>query len=68
MSTTRRRPLGHGPQQTHTAATVARDVQPHVRAVEADVDRTPLRLGIGLDDELARLRDRGILGPQTAPH
>ncbi|MFJ9620024.1 hypothetical protein [Streptomyces noursei] len=68
MSTPRRRPLGHGPQQPTTATAVPRDAQPHVRAVDADVDRTPLQLGTGLDDQLAHYRDRGILGPQTPPH
>ncbi|MCZ1021084.1 hypothetical protein [Streptomyces noursei] len=56
MSTARRRLLGHGPQQPRTATAVTRDAQPHVRAVDADVDRTPLRLDVGLDDEFARFR------------
>ncbi|PJN36694.1 hypothetical protein CG747_32775 [Streptomyces sp. CB02959] len=66
MSTARCRPLGHGPQQhAATAADTAREPQLHVRAVDADVDLTPMRFAAGLDDDLVRFRDSGILGPQA---
>ncbi|MER7988040.1 hypothetical protein ABTY53_21010 [Streptomyces noursei] len=67
MSSSRRRRLGHGPQQPTSAAAVVRDLQPHVHAAAADVDRAPLWLDVGLDDELVRFRDLGILGPQSPP-
>ncbi|MFE3775546.1 hypothetical protein, partial [Streptomyces sp. NPDC059122] len=58
--------LGHGPQQhAATAAHTSRELQPRVRAVDADVDLPPMRLAAGLDDDLAHFRDSGILGPQT---
>ncbi|MFE3654102.1 hypothetical protein ACFXO2_41100 [Streptomyces sp. NPDC059152] len=64
MSTARRRPLGHGPQHHDTTtADTSRELQPHVRAADADVEMTPMRLAAGLDDDLAHFRDSGILGP-----
>ncbi|AIA00532.1 hypothetical protein SAZ_00465 [Streptomyces noursei ZPM] len=36
-----------------------------MRAVDADVDQPPMRLAAGLNDDLVRFRDSGILGPQA---
>ncbi|MGW5121808.1 hypothetical protein ACWEQ8_41250 [Streptomyces noursei] len=67
MSTIRRRPLGHGPQRPDTtAADEPRELQPRVRAVDADVELTPMRLAADRDDDLAHFRDSGILGPQSS--
>ncbi|MEW1678116.1 hypothetical protein [Streptomyces noursei] len=66
MSTTRRRPLGHGPQpHGTTTADEPRKFQPHVSAVDADVELPPMRLATGLDDDLAQYRNNGTLSPQT---
>ncbi|MFB6603672.1 hypothetical protein ACFCXR_28885 [Streptomyces noursei] len=66
MSTARRRPLGHGPQQhAATATDTAREPQAHVRAVDADVDQPPMHLAAGLNDDLVRYRDNGTLRPQN---
>ncbi|MGW5818071.1 hypothetical protein [Streptomyces noursei] len=67
MSTTRRRPLGHGPQRHNaTAADEPRGLPPRVRAADADVDLPPMRLTAGLDDDLVHFRDSGNLGPQCS--
>ncbi|MFE7302769.1 hypothetical protein [Streptomyces sp. NPDC057579] len=66
MSTARRRPLGHGPQHHDTTTEdEPRELQPRVRAVDADVDLPPMRLATGLDDDLAHFRDSGTLGRQA---
>ncbi|WP_180986010.1 hypothetical protein [Streptomyces sp. CB02959] len=39
--------------------------QPRVRAADANVDLTPMRLATGLDDDLVRFRDSGTLSPQA---
>ncbi|WP_411126314.1 hypothetical protein [Streptomyces sp. x-19] len=66
MSSTRRRPLGHGPQQHAATATAnePREPQPRVRAVDADIELTPMRLTAGLDDDLTHFRDSGTLHPK----
>ncbi|MFJ8351294.1 hypothetical protein ACIQ9J_34010 [Streptomyces sp. NPDC094153] len=59
---TARRPLGHGPQ--HQAPAVPQpgtSASRRLRAAEADVETTPLYRTGGLQD-LAQLRERGVLG------
>ncbi|MFE5730208.1 hypothetical protein ACFQ7A_04750 [Streptomyces sp. NPDC056528] len=66
MSTPRRR-LGHGPQPQPAAAPPADGGSARrVRAVEADVEAAPLYRQGGLE-QLARLRERGVLGGPHPP-
>ncbi|MFF0430309.1 hypothetical protein ACFYUJ_38855 [Streptomyces sp. NPDC004520] len=69
MSTPRRR-LGYGPQpqpqQPAAAPPADGGSARRVRAVEADVETASLYRPGGLE-QLARLRERGVLGPTQSP-
>ncbi|MFJ8957317.1 hypothetical protein ACIRO1_45230 [Streptomyces sp. NPDC102381] len=67
MSTTRR-PLGHGPQHQDPAVPqIDTSATQRLHATEADVQTTPLYRTGRLQD-LARLRERGVLGsPDPVP-
>ncbi|WP_329564599.1 hypothetical protein OG711_38920 (plasmid) [Streptomyces uncialis] len=63
--TTRRRPLGAGPQETHARSADPGTVTPHDRVVAAtaDLGAEPLYRQ-GSADELDELRARGVFTPQ----
>ncbi|MEU3760984.1 MULTISPECIES: hypothetical protein [Streptomyces] len=64
---TARRPLGHGPQpQAPTAFPPGAEATRRVRAAEADAEPAPLHRPGGLK-HVAKLRERGVLGPPTPP-